>query len=430
MAEVIYADDCAKYLAEAEMFLSQIVPLTPYQEIFVEEAQEQAEANQKAGQGAMNAIGNAFKALIDMIKKLIAKIGTALRGGLTKDEEAAYKQFKEACKRDPSLANKKVTATDWKKLRADYESFMKKSEMAEREAAAGRTTAVEDLKSDAEAFIKNLGTGYLTTTTADIAIKASYANKAFARTLYNQLLSDERVLEQMNKQYGEEGTKYITKEIASAAGARGALGWLHRMKYRAVNKAFLRQNQDLKSIIASSIKSQAVSTAGGIVNGLGLDSNIIDKQRENKIREGIKKMRQQGKSEAEINKWVKRHSGKAAEMKDSLFKKGIRSGANFAGSTTSSLGGLAASVGANIASKKAGLGDQNRLDLATTNKLMGFTGAKSSIDNTGNVIGNIANSMKKKPSWSQRRAQKRAEKRAQKGLPNDNAELKSFITGR
>ena len=215
----IILDDCLLYLYEAEKCMNEYKEIDAYMEIFEAEdpeVKEQVMKNEQASAGAMANIKKAAKAVLDMIRKLMKSIRDFIdKRKLSADERAAYEQFKEAMKKDPSLKDKKITVRDFKELDREYNSLLKEIEAEERKAAAGKVGDAKVLGDKVAQFAKNAGKGAVTAVSAETALRLAATSTDVAKLMYNKLEKDEAAYQKLVDEIGEKQAKKVKKDLKS-----------------------------------------------------------------------------------------------------------------------------------------------------------------------------------------------------------------------
>ena len=162
MPEVVL-DDCLYHLYAAQEAMNDYIELDVYQSIFEAEdpkVKEQVQQNEKTSKSVVDHLKAAIDWIIDLGKKIIDSFKTLFQNlGMSKDDRAAYEEFKKACKEDPSLKNKKVTVRDFRKVQGDYKALLKEIEEADRALAANKEYPLEKLMNKIKNFAGGAGKG-------------------------------------------------------------------------------------------------------------------------------------------------------------------------------------------------------------------------------------------------------------------------------
>ena len=247
----IILDDCLLYLYEAEKCLADYKEIDSYMEIFEAEnpeVKEQMAKNEKAASGAIANIKKAAKAVLDMMRKLIASIGDFIRKrSMSADEREAFEKFKEMAKKDPSLRNKKITVRSYEKLQQEYEDLLKDVEKEEKLAQAGKEGNAEGLIKRIGNFCSNAGKGAVTAVSAETALRMASSSRELAKIMYDKLEKDEKFYAQMVERIGEKQTAKLAKDLKSLS--------------RAIS--LKRAKMKLMHTYANSCEDAVMSTVGG-----------------------------------------------------------------------------------------------------------------------------------------------------------------------
>jgi hypothetical protein len=169
MNDVYYKKEFAHSMRRLSSCIKEYTELSDYQMIFEADdpnVMNTVIKNKQVEQSGNNALTRAMNAIINMIKNLIKTIKDFFATfTMSKSEKNAFYAFREACKKDPSLANKQVHISDWKKametrnkqydnLCAKLDSSMKQMDSCD-EMTANKLLA--DAKAGVDEFIKGSG---------------------------------------------------------------------------------------------------------------------------------------------------------------------------------------------------------------------------------------------------------------------------------
>lgn len=213
----MYAGDCVEALYEASQSLKDYVEIDSYSEIFESEnpeVKEKIDNNKAVVEKTDNAILRAIKALKNLISRIINSITDFFKKlGMDKGERDAFEQFKEACKQDPSLKNKKITVNDYRKVIANYDEMIKELEATDRDLAMKKETPFQTIQRKIQEKLSQTVQSVGTLVTSQIAYDMARDNKSAARAIGMLLKSDNTVLDKLEKDLGTAQTKKYVKDI-------------------------------------------------------------------------------------------------------------------------------------------------------------------------------------------------------------------------
>ena len=213
----MYAGDCVEALYEASQSLKDYVEIDSYSEIFESEnpeVKEKIDNNKAVVEKTDNAILRAIKALKNLISRIINSITDFFKKlGMDKGERDAFEQFKEACKQDPSLKNKKITVNDYRKVIANYDEMIKELEATDRDLAMKKETPFQTIQRKIQEKLSQTVQSAGTLVTSQIAYDMARDNKSAARAIGMLLKSDNTVLDKLEKDLGTAQTKKYVKDI-------------------------------------------------------------------------------------------------------------------------------------------------------------------------------------------------------------------------
>lgn len=219
MSTAITLDDCLFHLFSAQESLKDYTEIDVYQSIFEAEdpkVKEQIERNSRASKSAIDHVKSALDYLIELANKLIDGFKNFLSNlTMSKEERISYDEFKAACKKDPTLKNKKVTVMDYRKMRKEYEALLKEVEEADKALAANKEYPLDKLLKKIEDFGTGAGKGILTSVTAEVAVRIAQSSQDFASLMNTAIQHDKTLLESMRQNIGKSQTKKFENEIKS-----------------------------------------------------------------------------------------------------------------------------------------------------------------------------------------------------------------------
>ena len=270
---VLVLDECLTELYEAERCLNMYEKVDPYLEIFEannDDVKAQVENNEKATNGAIEHLKNAGEALLNMIRNIIDSIKDFFKKrNMDALEREAYESFKEACKKDPALKNKKITVTDYRKLQTEYSKILKEVEEYDRALASGRKTDVEELANAITNRVAGVAKGVSVAVSCDAALKMASSSKELSQMMLAKLQSDEKLQETLVNSIGAKQAKQMEKDLKSL-GKRFSLKrhWMkkHGQLCNSVDEAVYKTFEQVKDLCKNPSLS-AISDNKTIIKG-------------------------------------------------------------------------------------------------------------------------------------------------------------------
>jgi hypothetical protein len=167
--------------------------------------------NQQQKANTAGHLGNAIEALRKMITGLIARISDWLQKlTMGNKEKQLYDRVVEACKKDPTLANKRITVTDFRASRQEYLKLMKQIEEAEKR---GDMSEVDRLIEQIKNGMKGALGGVTVSVGMQAAMNIAQSNREMAAMISQQLQNDSRWLETMKNAVGQKEAQKFQKNI-------------------------------------------------------------------------------------------------------------------------------------------------------------------------------------------------------------------------
>lgn len=264
------------YLEEASAYLELME--NPIASVFTEadSDEEFSDPQEAAGWGAMKAIKKAVQVIIETVKDLIEKIVDFFKSlFMNADDKARYKAFKEMIRKDPALANTKVTIADWRAFEEAYAQALKEAEAASKKSVfdnevvngimtkltdkVGKLTEGMTLAGSRAAMQVTLKTA------SEIADQNALAAKAIKVSLDNELLD----LQALEKELGDKSVAKFRKRIDVAA--RNSL--LHRFRVKVFRHKHNTLSKILKHQFGKLLSFTNLNTDGSLKPGA---KGIID----------------------------------------------------------------------------------------------------------------------------------------------------------
>jgi hypothetical protein len=243
-------DKAYYYLQEAESYMSLIVDVSLADAFFesTDDVKDTIANNQKATTGAMGAIRNAFRAIIDAIKKLLERFTDFIKTGfMSKERREQYKEFRQAVAADPELANTRVTIKDFKEYEANYDKALKELDaLAAQDSDESKEEtdkkvnvilqALEETVKDSAAgavdTAKKAATRGATSLSIKAALELADGNATVAKAIKLALDKEIIKLEDIEKELGEKNAAKFEKKINNYARN----GIIHRAKVFVLRK--------------------------------------------------------------------------------------------------------------------------------------------------------------------------------------------------
>lgn len=181
-----------------------------------EEIRKKEEANKQASEKGTSGIKKAIDGLLAMCKRIIDAIDNFFQEArLDKMEKEAYRNFKEACKQDPSLKNKKIMVRDYKKMKTEYQALMKECEDEIERVKRDSGHPIDRFVNKCKDFVKKNGKGVAVSIAASAAVNVASTNRETAKIMRACLHMDEDVLEGLQKTMGDKQFKKMDRDIKS-----------------------------------------------------------------------------------------------------------------------------------------------------------------------------------------------------------------------
>lgn len=181
-----------------------------------EEIRKKEEANAKASEKGTSGIKKAIDGLLAMCKRIIDAIDNFFQEAkLDKMEKEAYRKFKEACKQDPSLKNKKIMVRDYKQMKTEYQALMKECEEEMERVKRDAGHPIDRFINKCKDFVKKNGKGVAVSVAASAAVNVASTNRETAKIMRACIHMDEDVLEGLQKTMGDKQFKKMDKDIKS-----------------------------------------------------------------------------------------------------------------------------------------------------------------------------------------------------------------------
>lgn len=280
--EGIVFDDCLQALYEAQVSLNDYVELTSYQMLFEAAKPEVAKAeanNAEVKEKTDNALIRAIKAVGAMITKIVNSIKDFIaRITMKKDEKNAFHNFELACKNDPSLATKKVTVKDWRKITTEMSALEK-----EMEAAIKSDKEDEDRDKNlilkAEKFLAgNIGAAS-TEMSAEAAKRFALDNVRNAKLISIILNNSNEVMKTLETNMGEKEAQKYKKNMnkyGRKISLTRMLAKLTNQHYECLSDNVISVGNDLMGLVHGKPSMGAVNVGKRLLNNPTTGKTIKD----------------------------------------------------------------------------------------------------------------------------------------------------------
>lgn len=270
MAEIVL-DEVLTALNDAQTFLEGYdESLSEYQILFESDNPEVAEKikkNEDIAGKTDNALLRAVRAVRGIISNIISSISNFLKEvTMGKDEYASFKDFKEACKKDPSLRNKKVTVKDYRSVQKEYDTLLSELDSAIAESKRNENTSTEKLVKKVTDFLNRESKSVGTIVTADALLNMAKGNIGWARTISYALNSQNAAMDALEKELGAKGAADYKKKV----GKLGKRISLERLKAKLLNQQY-KSVADAVKATANTLSSYASGDVGKVATAVAKD---------------------------------------------------------------------------------------------------------------------------------------------------------------
>ena len=221
--DILFTPDINEYLDKAQECLDKRKHFTEY-ELLIESCISDEKAREIAeDEMLLESAGDYIKKAIDAIKKIFEKIAESVKDFIDRmklkgDEKDAFDAFEKACKEDPSLAKKKITVKDYRKIIKVYDEEIEKLEAAMKDSrkSDNEIQKIMDSVSDKIKSLPNAGMVAAVTIATDVAIRAAKDNIQVAEVIQKACKSDSETLNRLLDVLGDKEKKNFEKEINKA----------------------------------------------------------------------------------------------------------------------------------------------------------------------------------------------------------------------
>ena len=220
-------------IKELDLMIESYKPLTAAERFFMEADEE--EKHEKVKKGIISKIKEVIKTIIDMIGKVLTFIKEKLMVIFAdKDTKIKMEMIREKIKQNPELANAKIEAIDIYKWAKDFDKVMDelddldgtymKGKMSEEQYAERQNRLIKkadeyvwlltgydskETKERASTIAKSAKTAM----SVDYALRMAETSPRIAKHIESRLMREEKLLQNIEKNLGEERTKEFVDEI-------------------------------------------------------------------------------------------------------------------------------------------------------------------------------------------------------------------------
>lgn len=252
--EAVIKDLCYRELQLAVEACKDYTPLTALQ-YYIEADEDPNVAEIKAKNevvknNAFSHIKKAIEAVRIAIANFIKHIANAFsKASMDKQTKEAYEAYQEACKKYPQLANKKLSATDFKNSEEVYNKILKETEEAEKRIVAGEHVDVSDVIKRCENYLKDMTKGTATAVTAQTLLNLARSNQSMARAISIGLNADASVMKGLEEQLGKKNAEDLNNEVAKLTNRCALYRFrlkVHKRRFDTIDKCFTESIKGLK----------------------------------------------------------------------------------------------------------------------------------------------------------------------------------------
>lgn len=282
MDNAIFYKEFIDAMTEADRLSNEFIDISDYQCLFeaddpaVKESINKNKQTQVKSQNAIMKAINATKRIIQNIINAIKNFFAELK--MDKEEKELYDKFKEMCKTDPSLKNKKVTVKDYRAVIDQYNKAIAEAEELDRKLKANEKNPSQELLDSVVGYAKDTAKAVGVSVTMDALDKSARSNKAFASVLYKQLENDNKILNELQKSAGEaemNKLKNRSKILGKRISIRAAIIRKREGQFECVKDALTDSFSAAKDLIGGKFTKRSSQLAGHLVRNETLQNNVI-----------------------------------------------------------------------------------------------------------------------------------------------------------
>lgn len=280
-------DESLFFLAEAYDYLDQYVEISDLDAIMeaTDKAKEANANNEKAGDGALNAIKNAIQSLINLVKNSISAVVNFIQEAfMSRDQRAKFNAFKQKMAKDKRYAGKKIRVSDFREYEKQYDNAISRIDKIYRNG--GSADEAEAVMAELNGTLRNLkkaakggASAGVTTMTLQAALELADRNMVAAKGIQKALESENGLLQAIADSVGDNEAARFKKKVDNYARD----GVFHRMKVNLLcrkQKDLVAVGQSLIKNITSFFKVDAAGnvsvTKGSFMNGVYRNAGTIN----------------------------------------------------------------------------------------------------------------------------------------------------------
>ena len=252
------------YLSESYKALDEIQPLTTNQILFEAEDNEKVAKISNKNEASKEKSDNMFMKALAKLRALIDKVIDSIKNfidymGLSKDQKALYKDFREKVKNNPEFRNKKVTVKVYEGIQESYGNALKNAEATYKNIKDEESGARnEEIAKTLDKAKENVNYVEKSVTLAALC-KMIDQNEALARNIESAILIDRMTLNKLEQTYGKKGAKKIEDHIYVKThkigilklGARGIIMKARQKEVEYVGDTLKELTKDIPSLLSA-----------------------------------------------------------------------------------------------------------------------------------------------------------------------------------
>lgn len=252
------------YLSESYKALDEIQPLTTNQILFEAEDNEKVAKISSKNEASKEKSDNMFMKALAKLRALIDKVIDSIKNfidymGLSKDQKALYKDFREKVKNNPEFRNKKVTVKVYEGIQESYGNALKNAEATYKNIKDEESGARnEEIAKTLDKAKENVNYVEKSVTLAALC-KMIDQNEALARNIESAILIDRMTLNKLEQTYGKKGAKKIEDHIYVKThkigilklGARGIIMKARQKEVEYVGDTLKELTKDIPSLLSA-----------------------------------------------------------------------------------------------------------------------------------------------------------------------------------
>lgn len=311
-------DACLSYLSQVSLLMEDYDDtVTPYQALFEAEGSaisstvaKNTEIEGKT-EGLFQKAVNSIKAIIDRVKEILGNILKFFK--MDQKEYDEFRKFEEACKKDPDLANKKVTYKDYSECYAEYFKLLDKCDKEYRElkddAEAKKPRILKDLQDGMSAIgkkVAKVAAGTAKTVTLASLIRYAKGSRENAERLNTLIDIDSWTLGILDKEVkGIQKAKFKAQAnalsskleiVRNIAGAKNKVALTLKESFtETINSMKTVKTVGVETVKAAGVKNifKAAKGTGKMVRNVSKNATHIEYNKRAAVKEDISEMKNQ-----------------------------------------------------------------------------------------------------------------------------------------